>query len=295
VGDLLRIQLAGPIRAQHSGAEIPLGTPQQRTVLAMLVLAGGSQVPLSEIIDTLWREDSPPSAVNVVRTYIRRLRQLLEPDRPARHPSQLLPSIGDGYALAVDRCDVDLWRFQAELAEIRRLRRAGTDTAVADRLADLLPQWRGQVATDLPDLATHPRAVAVGVQWRTALGWFAELAPAYGLVTEAVPLLEEALVNQPLDEELHTHLIRLYHAVGQRSDAMRVYQIIRSRVRDELGLDPNPDLTAAYLALLHRPQPVALTSQLTPAKPGPRQREGDPSCCGHRLPRASVAARFGSA
>ena len=52
----------------------------------------------------------PRAPVNVVQTYIKRLRRMLEPDRQARSPSMLLPSVPGGYALVGDPDTVDIWR-----------------------------------------------------------------------------------------------------------------------------------------------------------------------------------------
>jgi hypothetical protein len=51
-----------------------------------------------ELVDTLWGDRPPPSAVNVVQTHVKHLRRLLEPGRAPRSGSGVLPHIGGGYA-----------------------------------------------------------------------------------------------------------------------------------------------------------------------------------------------------
>jgi hypothetical protein len=77
---------------------------------------------MQELVDALWQEHPPASAENVIHTYLKRLRRLLEPDRPPRAPSRLLRRVGNGYALTLSSVDLDLVRFQ-------RLARAAGEAA----------------------------------------------------------------------------------------------------------------------------------------------------------------------
>jgi DNA-binding SARP family transcriptional activator len=83
----LQFSVLGPVRAWRDGEDLNLGPPQQQAVLAMLLLRRGRQVTVDEIVDGVWGERAPRSSVGVVRTYIARLRRLLEPRctlRPTR-------------------------------------------------------------------------------------------------------------------------------------------------------------------------------------------------------------------
>src|ERR1700722_20316920 len=58
----VRFEVLGPLRGWQGGAEIDLGSPQQRAVLAMLLLARGRQVSLKGLINGLWERDVPRAA-----------------------------------------------------------------------------------------------------------------------------------------------------------------------------------------------------------------------------------------
>src|ERR1700722_7692917 len=73
----LRFSLLGPVRAWRGPAELDLGAPQQRSVLAALLLAEGRQVPIGALIDGLWAADPPRTAAGTIRTYVSRLRRVL--------------------------------------------------------------------------------------------------------------------------------------------------------------------------------------------------------------------------
>lgn len=73
----MKFEVLGPVRGWLEEAELDLGSPQQRAVLAMLLLARGRQVPTGGLVAGLWERDVPRAAVGTVRMYVSRLRQLL--------------------------------------------------------------------------------------------------------------------------------------------------------------------------------------------------------------------------
>ncbi|MEO3745946.1 winged helix-turn-helix domain-containing protein [Plantactinospora sp. B5E13] len=76
------------------GVSLPLGTPKQQVVLAMLAVRPGRLVSVEELVDEVWPERPPPSAVANTRTYAANLRRTL--DRTAA-TKQLLVRQGAGY------------------------------------------------------------------------------------------------------------------------------------------------------------------------------------------------------
>jgi DNA-binding SARP family transcriptional activator len=245
-----RIEVLGPVRAWRNGHELPLGSPQQRGVLALLAVAAGRPVPTAEIVAALWEEHPPRTAANVVQTYLRRLRRVLEPGRPAHGPSRVLPSVGDGYALLVDPSALDLARFRLLTRRADAARRTADHQQVVGLLTDALALWQGPPGSDLRVLAGNHRLRAVVEEHRAAVGWLAQTSLATGTAVETLPVVAPAAGARPLDESLQADLIRLYHAAGRRCDAVRTFLETRRRLRDEFGFDPGPELAGAYRELL---------------------------------------------
>ncbi|NEW69191.1 AfsR/SARP family transcriptional regulator [Streptomyces rhizosphaericus] len=246
----MRVQVLGPLRAWHGEAGIDLGTPHQRALLGLLVLAGGRSLSRAELADALWRDRPPRSAVNLIQTYVKRLRRLLEPTRPARTPSALLPRVGDGYALRVPQDDVDLSRFRQLATRAEAARRDGDDRGAAALLAEALRLWQSPPMADLPLLAAHPAVVALAEERRAAVAKYGDAMIAAGDAEEALPLLAETAAAHPLDERAQARLMRAHGAVGQRDTAFTIYLDSRRRLADELGVEPGAELIAAYTALL---------------------------------------------
>ena len=108
----LQFGVLGPLSASLDGVDIGLGGRRQRAVVAVLLIARGQQVSTERLLDALWDGEPPPSGAASLQSYVSHLRRALEPDRPARTPSQVLVSGPAGYAMPVGEDDVDAWRFE---------------------------------------------------------------------------------------------------------------------------------------------------------------------------------------
>ncbi|MCS7479386.1 BTAD domain-containing putative transcriptional regulator [Umezawaea endophytica] len=251
----MRIHLLGPLRVWRNGLELDLGPPGRRAVLGLLVLASGGQVSRADLTAALWGDHPPASATNVLQTHVKHLRRLLEPDREARGRSEVLPYVNGGYAVRVDAVDVDLDGFRRLVGEAAEADRADDPASVAALLGEALSLWQGPPLADLTILAEHPGVVALAQERRTAVVRYAEAVIAVGRAEEALPVLTRAAAEHPLDEHLHAWLIRAHRAAGRRATAFEVHRRIRERLVEELGVEPDPELTVAHLELLKDDDP----------------------------------------
>jgi len=258
----LRINVLGPMRAWHDDEPIQLGPPAQRVLLGLLVLAGGQPVGLSSLIDAIWGDQPPASAVNVIQTHVKRLRRLLEPGRAPHSRSELLPYLGDGYRLGVPEEQIDLLRF-------RRLVRGGGPPAEA------LALWQGRPFADVPQLADHPRVLSIVAEHRAVLARHGDAMLAAGAVDRAITAYEEVTAADPLDEAGQARLVRAYAAAGRRAHAFTTFHAVRRRLADELGVDPGPELTAAHQALLDEDARAQPPAAARPARPVPAELPAD--------------------
>ncbi|WP_406340333.1 AfsR/SARP family transcriptional regulator [Streptomyces sp. NBC_00648] len=248
----MRVQVLGPVCAWRDGTRLPLGSPQRRAILALLAVSRGQQLPYSGLADALWGEWPPATATNVIQTHIKHLRRLLEPGRQPRAPSAVLPRLGDGYALRVPYGTIDLLRFRGLVAAADTARQDGGQERAAALLADAVGLWQQPPLADLPFLAAHPMLVALAGERRGVIAQYGEAMIAAGRSADVLPVLEEAAAAQPLDEDAQARLIRAYETIGRRDQAVAVYRRSHRRLADELGVDPGPELSEAYSAVLRR-------------------------------------------
>src|SRR6266550_6238470 len=96
--------LLGPLEIRTGDGPLPLGRPKQQALLALLLLHANRVISREHLIDELWGESPPETAVKAVQVYVSQLRKLLPPG--------MLVTRAPGYMLAVDPESVDLLRFE---------------------------------------------------------------------------------------------------------------------------------------------------------------------------------------
>ena len=268
-----RFAILGPVRVRSGVDDLDVGGRQQRLVLALLLARAGSVVSVSELVDAIWEEDPPTSAVNVVHRYIGRLRRLIEPDLPVRATGRYLLRQAAGYQLRVTADSFDLLRFRALVTQAS----AATDPEQAVRLyAEALALWTGRCAAGLePTSRTHPDFIAIETERSHAVRDAADTAVRLGQVRGILPALRQACSENPLDEALQARLLLALAAEGRQAEAFDLFQNLRRRLREELGIDPGQELLDAHSRLLHPdPSPSAPAAAPRPA-PGRIGREAE--------------------
>ncbi|MGI5289882.1 AfsR/SARP family transcriptional regulator [Nonomuraea polychroma] len=247
----LRFAVLGPVRAWRNGSELELGPPQQRALLALLLAGSDRAVTAEEIVDVLWRDEPPASAVNIVQRYVGRLRRLLDPELPPRSEGTLLVRSGGGYRLGAAPDDVDLLVFRRGVDQALRADAAGDSELCVRFLVEALDLWRGPVAANVEvDVRAHPVFVALEREYVSAVRQAADVALRAGSAERVSAAVQRAAEAYPLDESLQARLIRMLAATGQQAAAFTVFHALRDRLADELGVDPGPEVRAAHDAVL---------------------------------------------
>ncbi|MFJ8086494.1 BTAD domain-containing putative transcriptional regulator [Streptomyces sp. NPDC096205] len=274
----LRFEVLGPLRVHAGDREIDLGFPQQRALLALLLLHPGRPVRMHHIIDVLWPVRAPASARNVVRRYAGELRRLLEPGLPPRAPGRrLLPHTG-GYLLEAGHDEVDLLRFRDLARRGARAAATGRSEEAVRAFTDALAQWRGPVAMGIPEaVRAHVEFTALEGEFVRTVQMAADAALRCGRAEDVLPALRRAAALDPLDESLHARLVHALAACGRRAEALTTYETVRHTLARDLSVPPGPELTAAHAAVLqeavrpHGPgHPPAPHGLVRPHAPGRR-------------------------
>ncbi|MFE3450911.1 BTAD domain-containing putative transcriptional regulator [Nonomuraea sp. NPDC059194] len=247
-GEGLRFAVLGPVRAWRDGDEIDLGTPLQRSILAMLLLREGRAITPTEMIDAVWGEEAPPRALGALRTYVSRLRTVLEPDRSPRSRPELLTSVGKGYALRT--ASLDLTLFERGVQEAETLRKKGSAGAAAESLRAALALWEGEpLAGAVGPYAEHQRDRLVERRITTVellMDLDLELGRHAAVVSELIALT----ADHPLRERLRAQLMLAYYRCGRQGDALAVFTDTRHALVEELGVEPGPELTVLHHKIL---------------------------------------------
>src|SRR5262244_927871 len=123
-----QFRVLGPLSVVDDGTELALGAPKQRALLATLLLHGGRTVPRARLIDTLWGDHPPESAVGALQLYVHGLRRALGAEAIETH--------GSGYRVVLGGAELDLDRFRSLTAVARASLEAGDPSAAAPQVEE---------------------------------------------------------------------------------------------------------------------------------------------------------------
>ena len=215
-------RVLGAIEVVEDGNSLPLGGPRQRSVLADLVMHAGQTVPTVQLIDDVWGEDLPPSAVHTVETYVSRLRQVLGTSGLAV-PLLTRPK---GYMLDVPPANVDIWQFRDLAAQGSAAVERDDATSAVSLLGSALALWRGAALADIRESAFAPVAAErLDGERLTALEKLVEARLRLGHHRELVPELQALVADCPYREGFHAQLMMALYRSGRQADALDAFRI----------------------------------------------------------------------
>ncbi|MYS24338.1 DNA-binding transcriptional activator of the SARP family [Streptomyces sp. DvalAA-14] len=241
-GGSLRFAVLGPVRAWRGDEPIGTGAPQQRALLAALLLRGGRTATASELLDAVWGENPPNTALAALRSYAFRLRKALG-------PKALITDSG-GYALHVATDALDSAVVERLAAEADRQRAAGDPAQARELLGAALEQWHGEPLAGLPGPYAETQRSRLA-EWHIGLiEARLELDLELGAHAEAVSELTALSADHPLRERLRALLMLALYRSGRQAEALGVYADTRRLLADELGIDPSAELAELHQRIL---------------------------------------------
>ena len=250
----MEYRVLGPLEVLDGERSLPLAGAKQRALLALLLLHANQMLSRDRLIDDLWGEEPPETAVQSVHVYVSRLRKLL--------PSGTLVTRPPGYQLELEPDELDLRRFERLLAEGRKAL-ARDDAGRASRvLHDALALWRGP---PLAEFAFEPFAqVEIGRLEELRLAAVEERVEAdlaLGRHAELIGELEALVAESPHRERFRSQLMLALYRSGRQAEALEAYHDARATL-DELGIEPSERLRELERAILTHDATLVATPPL---------------------------------
>ena len=265
----LEVRLLGNVEVRYLGRSLGIPAGQQRTLLASLALRPGHVLSMEEIAERLWGIDPPSASRVTIRTYVKRLRRVLDGALgSAGSATSVITTEHGGYQLRRDAAVVDADRFRALTA---RAAAAGDHRTEAQFLDQALALWRGEALSGVTSesLVTNV-APAMEEERLAALHRRIDLCLEQGATAGYLPLLRELLAKDPLQERFWAQLLQTLYLSGRPAEALREYERCRQILADSLGTDPGVELrqlhqrilagVPAFLPLSEAPASVGLSS-----------------------------------
>jgi predicted ATPase/DNA-binding SARP family transcriptional activator len=243
---LFHIQLLGGFSIRAGNQVIPSGKirlRKARSLLKLLALTPGHRLHRDQVIDLLWPDSDLDRAANSFYQTLYAVRKIIHSIRGDQPPFILLE---DEFLFlnpdALPQVDALLYESAANLA------RAGSELAPYQQAielytGDLLPE-------DLYEEWTHAYREPLRQLHTDLLFKFAALCEATGDYQAGIDALQSLLASDPLNEEAHTELMRLYALSGQRHKAVRQYELLQDTLQRELGAEPDTPVRQLYQDIL---------------------------------------------
>ncbi|MFE9632759.1 BTAD domain-containing putative transcriptional regulator [Streptomyces sp. NPDC006463] len=276
----LSFELLGEVRGWRGGAELQLGAPRQRALLAVLLLRAGSPVGRDHLIDGIWGDTAVLDGANLVQAYVSKLRKLFEPDRAPRTAGGVLTRVGASYRLSIAPQQCDLGRFEQSVADARALRAAGQPDVAERTLAAALASWPGPALTGVTGPLLDVERTRLAELRLAVVEEHAELSLELGGHARLVPHLLVLTAEHPYRERLWALLMVALYRGSRQADALAAYQRARHTLMENLGLLPGPELRGIEEAILGgRPDPFTrfAPADVAAAAPGHEGLGGVPA------------------
>jgi len=225
----VQVAILGPLEVyDDGGTAVAVAGVRLRGLIARLALAGGQPVSTGALAEAVWDCALPAEVANALQTLVSRARRVLG-------GAAAVEQSAAGYRLAVTPDDVDALRFERLVAE--------------GAMAEALALWRGPALVDAGDFA-EPFARRLEELRLDATITFLTRELDAGRAAVRVGELEALVAEHPLHEKLAGLLMRALAATGRQADALAAYEALRTRLADELGIDPGPEARAVQLKVL---------------------------------------------
>ena len=236
---------------------LPINSSKTGQVIALLLARRHEIVSADTLIEELWGESPPRSAMTTLQTYVYHARKLFARESVAVDGRDLLITRSPGYLIQLEKHEVDAWVFEETMEQGRTHLRSGRPEPAAALFREALRLWRGPAFASIQPgnvLQAHATYLAELRIRATHLRLQAE--QAMGQYEDIIPELRSLVISHPLNESFHAQLIDALHRSGRRAEALHAYQELRAVLDRELGIAPSPEVQLLQVALLDEGRPA---------------------------------------
>jgi predicted ATPase/DNA-binding SARP family transcriptional activator len=240
---VLEVRCLGPLEVVSDGDELHVGGPRERTVLALLVLAGGP-VSRERLLEEVWDESPPASARKTLHTYVWRLRNVL--------PAGVVAPVAGGYELRLES-ENELGRFERLVNDGADALGAGEADRARTAFGEALELWRGEPFSGCaPARALQACVVMLGELRARAIEGRIEADLGLGRHADVIGELEEQVRGTPFRERCWELLVLALYRCGRQADALAAYRRARDVLVEQLGIEPGRALQELRGAILEQ-------------------------------------------
>ncbi|MFJ8959386.1 BTAD domain-containing putative transcriptional regulator [Lentzea sp. NPDC102401] len=255
----------------NNGQQLPNTGQRRRALLAALLVRARQPVGLTAIVEALWGERPPVSAIANVHTHVSRLRRELA----AIGLADRLVTDSGGYRLHVELDELDSFLFQSSAEEARAALASGDVVKAVTVWEDAWSGWRGAPLEDVPRCGwLEGEVVRLEEMAAAAREDFAEARLAAGQFGTVITELSALVRQLPLREGLWRRLILAQHRAGRRAEALETYRALRVVLVEALGVEPCDEIQRLHQEVLRGTSSAPRAVRPMQLPPGPEDFVG---------------------
>jgi len=238
---MVRFRVLGPLEVERDELAVEIAGQRQRAVLSILLLNAGRLVTNDALVDALWGEAAPPTALVSLRNAVSHLRKTLGHAAIATHPT--------GYVLCLDDAWLDAGEFERLVAHAEKAP-ASERVRILD---EALALWRGPPYAELSDgLLAQGDIRRLDELRLTAIEDRLESRLSDGEDVSLVGELDGLVTLHPHRERLRGLLMLALYRSGRQAEALDAYHAARRALVDELGIEPGRRLQELHSSMLRQ-------------------------------------------
>jgi DNA-binding SARP family transcriptional activator len=252
-------RLLGPLEIEQGGRPVALCGRAPRALVARLLLDAGRAVPVDRLVEDLWGEEAPPSAVKMVQIHVSALRKVL--------PEGVLVTRSPGYALQIVPDAVDLVRFERLHKNGQAALAAGSVARAVELLREAVALWRGPALGEFDEPFAAIESARLEELRLAAIEDRIDAELAVGDHAGLAGELEALVARHPLRERLRGQLMLALYRSGRQAEALEGYRELRAMLTTELGIEPSPALRELERRVLQQDPSLEVAKPRQPAAP----------------------------
>src|SRR5262249_27913238 len=248
----MQFRLLGPLDVAGDDGTVDIGSGKRGALLAHLLIHANEVVSAERLRDELWEQDPPATASKSVQVYVSQLRKALPTNGCA------LSTRGTGYVLEVEPDQIDARVFEQRLVSAQTSLADGDAAGALVAARQGLELWRGPALDDVAYESFAQREAARLEELRlVAIETRIQAQLALGEHSRVVSELDSLVAGHPLNESFRAQLMVALYRCGRQSDALEVYRNGSRLLRDELGIEPSPELRELEQKILTHDEELA--------------------------------------
>lgn len=229
---------------EDSPVKFPKKTQQRpMDLLKAVITLGGMGVNEEDLTDLLWPDADGDAAHCVFDTTLYRLRQLLGFENA-------IELRGGRLTINSSHCWIDLWAFEHFIRELNQEVKSGYTEKAIQLFEKAISLYQGGfLAGDEDNLLTSTRERLRDQLTRHICGMGRHLEQS-GELKKALDCFRKGIEVDDLHESFYRQLMSCYHRLGRRAEAVSIYNRLKKRFSDSLGIEPSEKTKAIYKAIL---------------------------------------------